>query len=337
MLRHLAIAASLLQHALALPQAGITAAPSPVVWVTVDASGSAQTVRPAVITTEGHLATVSNAPSALISTATYTLSPSGRASTYTGRAPVASATGTGGSLAGVFPACDTDVGPVEPFCLPKSGSELYPGKTYYITWSPSYFPTPNLQLALHVNYSTTGTGFTSAPLPASQGFYAWTIPADFLASRGNPAPTRYDITFALAYADDATPADNDFERRVGPTVYVTAAPPAAGEDTAGGGGGEGGATRSVVGIAVPVVIVAVLALLGAACAVSWRRTGHMPFAGVVMRRRSAAGGGGAATGDNKSETNVGIQLTDRDSWSPTGRTAGRNVFREEVERQARLG
>jgi hypothetical protein len=36
---------------------------------------------------------------------------------------------------------------------------------------------------------------------------------------------------------------------------------------------------------------------------------------------------------------VGIQLTDRDSWSPTGRSAeqGRNVFREEVARQERLG
>ena len=132
-LRHLAVAASLFNHALALPQAGITVAPAPLVWVTVDATGSAQTVRPAVITTEGHLATISNAPSPLLSTATYTLSPSGRASTYTGLAPVASATGTGGSLAGVFPACNTEVGPVEPFCLPKSGSELHPGKTYYST------------------------------------------------------------------------------------------------------------------------------------------------------------------------------------------------------------
>ena len=49
-------------------------------------------------------------------------------------------------------------------------------------------------------------------------------------------------------------------------------------------------------------------------------------------------GGGAGWGDNKSETEVGIQLTDRASWSPTGRTAGggRNVFREEIERQERL-
>ena len=133
LLRHLAVAASLLQPALPLPQVGITVAAAPIAWVTVDASGSAQTVTPAVITTEGHLATVSNAPATLVSTATYTLSPSGRASTYTGLAPVASATGTGGSLAGVFPACDgnANVGPIEPFCLPKAGSELHPGTTYY--------------------------------------------------------------------------------------------------------------------------------------------------------------------------------------------------------------
>ncbi|KAH6640223.1 hypothetical protein F5144DRAFT_559692 [Chaetomium tenue] len=54
------------------------------------------------------------------------------------------------------------------------------------------------------------------------------------------------------------------------------------------------------------------------------------------------GGGSVPWGgdDNKSETDVGIQLTDRASWSPTtGRGAaggGRNVFREEIERQERL-
>ena len=135
LLRHLAAAVSLLLPALALPQAGITVAAAPIAWVTVDASGSAQTVNPVVITTEGHLATISNAPATLVSTATYTLSPSGHASTYTGLAPVASATGTGGSLAGVFPVCDANanVSPIEPFCLPKPGSELHPGTTYYST------------------------------------------------------------------------------------------------------------------------------------------------------------------------------------------------------------
>lgn len=134
-IRRLAVATAILPRALAVPQAGITVARPPVAWVTVDASGSAQTITPGVITTQGHLATVSEAPSSLRSTATYTLSPEGHASTYTGLAPVASATGKDGSLAGVFPACDGDanVGPVEPFCLPRDGSELQPGKTYYST------------------------------------------------------------------------------------------------------------------------------------------------------------------------------------------------------------
>jgi hypothetical protein len=143
--RQIAVASTLILPALALPQAGVTVDPSQVVWVTVDASGSASTITPAVITTEGHKATVSPAPSSLLTTATYTLSPAGRASTYTGLAPVASATGTGDSVAGVFPACDSnaDVGPVEPFCLPKAGSELHPGKTYYSTPPSPFLPNPS--------------------------------------------------------------------------------------------------------------------------------------------------------------------------------------------------
>lgn len=129
---------ALFYYAFALPQASITATQSPMAWVTVDAAGSAQTITAGVITTNGQLATISEAPAELRSTATYTLSPSGRASTYTGLAPAASATGTDDSPAGVFLACDSNasVGPVQPFCLPRAGSELHPGKSYYSTFSP---------------------------------------------------------------------------------------------------------------------------------------------------------------------------------------------------------
>ena len=134
-LRQLAVAATFLfhhsQHALALPQAGITVSAAPPAWVTVDPSGVASTVTPAVITTEGQRATVLEPPASLLSTATYTLSPNGHASTYTGLAPVASATGA--NDAGVFLACTTNQGIDEPFCLPKSGSTLHPGHTYYST------------------------------------------------------------------------------------------------------------------------------------------------------------------------------------------------------------
>ncbi len=144
--------------------------------------------------------------------------------------------------------------------------------------------------------------------------------------------------------------------RIGPEVFITPAPAEVSTPT-------GNATNAVA-IAVPVVVVAVLVLLGAVCVVTWRKRGRVPVfgsEGVVGKRLSGAGygvrksrservgpslpGGVAAWGaDNKSETNVAVELTDRDSWSPTGRGptaaregAGRNVFREEVERQARLG
>lgn len=437
-LRQLAVAATLLQHALALPQAGTTADPAPVAWVTVDAAGSAETVTPRVITTQGHRATLSEAPTSIRSTATYTLSPSGRPSTYTGLAPVASATGTDGSLAGVFPACgaEANVGAVEPFCLPKPGSELHPGKTYYskppsprlgdaistrrqhhpqhqqstlpscappfpsshppsppapthsktntnlppVTWSPSYFPPPHPQnISLQLRYSDITApstfGFITPPIPASQGFYPFTLPPTFLSARNNPAD--FTITFELAYADENTPDENDLNTRVGPTVFVTAAE---GEKE---GVEEKWRGPDLVTIVLPVVLVGGFLLLSALCFLSWRRTGKVPLLGGVagkMRRRPGVGGGGGygvgqsrgervgggvaaggvgagaaggspwggVGGDNKSETDVGIQLTDRDSWSPTARGAGagagagaaqaggRNVFREEVERQERL-
>jgi hypothetical protein len=151
-------------------------------------------------------------------------------------------------------------------------------------------------------------------------------------------------------------------------VYVTEDRDGPSSGVTPGGSGSGGS--SAVAIAVPVVVVAVLVILGAFCVLSWRKSGQVPVIGAIKRRSASgygvrqsraervgvgaagagvgAGPGAGPWGDNKSETNVGIQLTDRDSWSPTGRTAvgaelrsggggdGRNVFRDEVERQARM-
>jgi hypothetical protein len=127
-------------------------------------------------------------------------------------------------------------------------------------------------------------------------------------------------------------------------------------------------TPNLVNIAVPVVVVGTFLLITLLCFLSWRRTGVLPLIGIRVGKRAGGGtsggrrsgygvrqsraervgqhqdaaaaagvGAGVWRADNKSETDVGIQLTDRESWSPTGRGPGRNVFREEVERQARLG
>ncbi|KAK4108870.1 hypothetical protein N656DRAFT_783829 [Canariomyces notabilis] len=371
-LRQLAAAATALfqlqfqfhfHYALALPQAGTTVPAAAVPWVTVDPSGGASTVTPVVFTTEGQRTTVQEAPASLLSTATYTLSPPGRpASTYTGLAPVASATGSAAD--GVFLACGNanNVGPDEPFCLPKSGSVLYPGRTYYITWSPSYFSPASTPLALQATFPPSSVGLTIAgPFPASQGFYAWSIPSDFLSSR---TAEQLNLTFTLVQNDTSTPEGNDIRTYGGPTVYLTPSSSPTGMGPSGSGGTP---TNTIVAIAVPVVVITILLLFSGLCFLSYRRHGTIPLLSTLRKRRPTVGGGigggggagygvrqsraermgtGAALpGDNKSETDVGgVELTDRDSWSPTytarsaagGEGRGRNVFREELARQESL-
>ncbi|KAK0744521.1 hypothetical protein B0T21DRAFT_389836 [Apiosordaria backusii] len=363
-----AIASSLfLSPALSLPQAGSIPDAAPLPWVTVDPLGNAETLTPKVITTEGHRATLSNPPAHLLSTATYTLTPDGRLSTYTGLAPVATAASNSND-AGVFLACQADKGHDEPFCLPRRGSSLVVGRTYYITWSPSYFSPQSTPLTVHILFSPSGsseqqpplgqgTNLTPIPLPASEGFFPWTIPPNYLS--GLPgSPSSVIVSLSLQHNDTTTTTDelHDITTVSGPTVTIISSLLPS-EDADSGGNGT-----NILAIVLPIVIIiALLVALGGFCFLSWRRKGKWPVIGGLVgrgRRRSGGGGGyhagqggrravqdqGAATGgvrvagdNNKSETNVGVELTDRDSWSPSSPTGrGRNVFREEVERQERL-
>lgn len=117
------------------------AAPSP--WVAVNAAGGASTFTPIVTSTNGVTTTLSQAPSYLLATGTYTLSPSGTPFTTTGLAPVATATGAVGE-AGNFLACNVYQSRFTPFCQPEDGTVLYPGWTYYSEFHanhplPSFF------------------------------------------------------------------------------------------------------------------------------------------------------------------------------------------------------
>jgi hypothetical protein len=110
------------------PRDVASAAPS--VWVSIDPAGKAHTVTPVVTATQGSTTTtISPPPSTLMATRTYTLSPSGHATTVTGLAPVASATASNG--AGVFLACQIYQGADAPFCQPRSGTTVYTGRSYY--------------------------------------------------------------------------------------------------------------------------------------------------------------------------------------------------------------
>lgn len=104
------------------------------VWVTIDPSGSVKTITPSLTTSDGTIKTISAAPSVLTQTTVYTLTtkPGDAAAAYTtqGIAPIATAIG-GRSGAGAFVACSNYQGRDAPFCLPRRGSMVAPGSTYY--------------------------------------------------------------------------------------------------------------------------------------------------------------------------------------------------------------
>ena len=99
------------------------------IWVTVNPQGQAQTITPVATTVDGKTTTVNTAPPSLVTTGTYTLSPSGAQSTFTGNPPVAAATGTAGP-AGAFIYCDIYQA-ASPFCQPKEGAMVKPDLSYY--------------------------------------------------------------------------------------------------------------------------------------------------------------------------------------------------------------
>jgi hypothetical protein len=125
-------------------------APAPSVWVSVGSDGAAHTITPVVTEANGASTTISAPPSSLTKTATYTLSPSGQASTLTGAPPVATAKDSSGE--GTFVACQVYQGEGAPFCQPREGSLLNPGKSYY---SKSNTRTPNPG---HIRWNTLTKG-----------------------------------------------------------------------------------------------------------------------------------------------------------------------------------
>lgn len=101
------------------------------IWVTIDSSGSARTITPSLSDSK----TISGAPAYVTATAVYTMTTaSAVVKTSTGMAPVATATASSG--AGAFVECSNYQGWDTPFCLPRRGSVLETGSTYYGKYKP---------------------------------------------------------------------------------------------------------------------------------------------------------------------------------------------------------
>jgi hypothetical protein len=213
--------------------------------------------------------------------------------------------------------------------------------------------------------TTDKTAFTSPRMLASTGFYAWTVPDTFLSGH-TPSPlSSVNLTLSLASYEDAYSLDVD-DDIPGPTVIVSAASSSSADDpsseggssTGGGRGGGGGHKTNAAAIAVPIVVILVVLGLAGFCFRSWRKHGSVPLVSAMKRRSTgggqgygvrqsrservgaatAGGGGAGVAGVDKEVGGGGVELTDRDSWSPAPGSSppgGRNVFREEMDRQQR--
>jgi len=128
---------------------GMFSMPEP--WITIDPNGASATITPTASTTKGSTTILSAPPSSLAQTSVYTLSVGGQASTTTGLAPAPTATGPG--AAGAVFACQEYQGMDSPFCVPRRGSQLAPGKTYYSEWAneqPRPLPPPPVWMSASI-------------------------------------------------------------------------------------------------------------------------------------------------------------------------------------------
>ena len=204
-----------------------------------------------------------------------------------------------------------------------------------MTWDPTYFSSPNQQVEVQVDYGA-GDGVSSTFLNAADGFYVWAVDPKLLQK----SPVNANVTLFLSYRHNTGSGPEDLRvPRGGSALTVIPAP----------------ATRTSVSplaIALPVVIGVVVLGLAGFCFWSWRRHGQLPLIGALASRRRAqgygvrkshsqrtgaaaglsvgTGAGAGAAGARGGKSGAGIQLTPRESWSPT---QGRNVFREEIRRQ----
>ncbi|KAK0742721.1 hypothetical protein B0T18DRAFT_168872 [Schizothecium vesticola] len=331
--------------ALAAPQAEPAPDP-PRPWITVNAAGLPQTFTPTVLSST----TLNPPPPSLLAVATHTLLPGfpTPTSVYTGFPPVATASS---GVEGAFLACTDYQSATAPFCAPMKGTVLYQGLTYYVTWSAGNLPNPPdgsvRMLEMSITWTGAGEGKDGVRagerVPAGQGFYPWRVPRDFLSSRG---VRELNVTFWLQEdAVDTVDDKDDVRLWEGPSAVIVEGsppPPSTGEGKKGG--------VNIAAVVVPVVVGVLVAMAVGVCCWSWKRKGTVPVLGGLMKRRSGGGGGGAGYGVRQSRSERvgggargvgddkaggGIQLTDRESWSPTAPTAGKNVFREELQRQQR--
>ncbi|KAJ0326135.1 hypothetical protein Brms1b_000358 [Colletotrichum noveboracense] len=297
---------ALLAASLALTQAAIfprQSSEAPRAWVTVEADGATKTITP-------------------------TVNDGKTTSAFPGNTALPTAEAQGG---GAFVLCNPAAGSgglAQPFCAPAKDNQVEGGKTYFVTWDASLFPSTNTVVQVQGDYGVTSTikepghGFSSLEIPASAGFFEWAV-----LGYDMPAGEAMDVQLFLAI-----PAANGsiVARNAGPKVRVVSNNRTSINDPVR-------RKVNVLGIMLPIVF-GVLSLCGIGWFVWWygRRKGMFASRsqgyGIGKSRGQRTDGLRLADGTFTSANRGGVEMMPPPRPPPpsTG-----NAFRDELNRQER--
>ncbi|KAI8317123.1 hypothetical protein K4K59_011031 [Colletotrichum sp. SAR11_240] len=297
---------ALLAASLALTQAAIfprQSSEAPRAWVTVEADGATKTITP-------------------------TVNDGKTTSAFPGNTALPTAEAQGG---GAFVLCNPAAGSgglAQPFCAPAKENQVEGGKTYFVTWDASLFPSTNTVVQVQGDYGVTSTikepghGFSSLEIPASAGFFEWAV-----LGYDMPAGEAMDVQLFLAI-----PAANGsiVARNAGPKVRVVSNNRTSINDPVR-------RKVNVLGIVLPIVF-GVLSLCGIGWFVWWygRRKGMFASRsqgyGIGKSRGQRTDGLRLADGTFTSANRGGVEMMPPPRPPPP--TTG-NAFRDELNRQER--
>ncbi|KAF4853546.1 hypothetical protein CGCSCA4_v002256 [Colletotrichum siamense] len=297
---------ALLAASLALTQAAIfprQSSEAPRAWVTVEADGATKTITP-------------------------TVNDGKTTSAFPGNTALPTAEAQGG---GAFVLCNPAAGSgglAQPFCAPAKDNQVEGGKTYFVTWDASLFPSTNTVVQVQGDYGVTSTikepghGFSSLEIPAAAGFFEWAV-----LGYDMPAGETMDVQLFLAI-----PAANGsiVARNAGPKVRVISNNRTSINDPVR-------RKVNVLGIVLPIVF-GVLSLCGIGWFVWWygRRKGMFASRsqgyGIGKSRGQRTDGLRLADGTFTSANRGGVEMMPPPRPPPP--TTG-NAFRDELNRQER--
>ncbi|KAF7553625.1 hypothetical protein G7Z17_g3509 [Cylindrodendrum hubeiense] len=324
-------------------------------WVTVDDEGQPEATHTPSMTVIGTSTSVENGAPHDITATVYTITKLGKVTTSTGEPPNPTAKAKNGQ--GAFARCHNTDGDNAPFCEPSSNSTLFIGSTYYITWDPDYYnktkDNTTYEVAVRLDYLNETSGDMKKlkvldSVPAAWGFSTFTVESKHLKGSGD-----HNVTLTL-YSNVKGSAEKT--KSTAMWVQLSKEPTSKNPETPS-------VTGQTLTIALPVAFGSIVLLLIGGC--MWnRKTRKIAIGNIMSRKRN--GYTGRKTRRMFGRKDNGIQLDTRPaalsseyrdaperprrdsdalgslanspidpSFQQQGTTGGRNVFRDELQRQER--